>query len=197
MSKFVNRSITIRVPPGEITTDIILDRFYGPGVINLFAVDVNGATVNAHNVQTHRLHRVAIQNCACQINVQGFAATANNTDGFLVNQSSGLVQVIFCNATEGVNTTTANIGIRSRLSAHVIASMSISNKFVAADSVGGRLEMGGSRGSENATVFRATYRGQIQIEGGTLSGTNRYWQSHGGLIVDHNGIPESLIVKGV
>jgi hypothetical protein len=202
MGKYINRSITILVPPGEITGDIILDRFYGPGVLNLYAVDENGVTVATRGVETHKTSRVRVLNTSCNVNVQGFTATATTVSGFEANNVSTGIQIAFCNAVEGSNTTTGNRGADAIESSGVIFlnECTFSNKSSAVSSrnQSNKVVMRNARGSNNAIGYHAENGGDIRLRtGNALTADTLYHALLGGLIVTENGIPESLIAAGI
>ena len=193
MAKFVNRSITIRVLPGESAREMVIDRFYGPGVLNVYAVDSVGTTVTTMGVETHKMSLLKISNCTCQqINIQGITSTATTGNAFDYSSSTGVAYFRYCNAVAGSSATPNFIGVRSYYSPGMlqVANCTLSNKAYATYSNRGLVDALSNDGSSNNYVFAVSNAGIIGIfDNQTMSGANRYIRSSGGVIINYDGIP--------
>jgi len=192
LPKYLRNPVTIRVSAGTITTNITVERFFGPGSLTINCVDSANAVISP-DVRTHNVGRVIVQNNNCShIIISGF--TANTTDNIAFYSSyNGCSRVLFqfCNASAGANNTSANVGIQAANSSAITYAYqcTISNKaYAIASTETSLIRSSDNRGIGNAAVFRCSGGGSIIIaSSGAITGTTMYSRSGGGILVLTDG----------
>jgi len=193
LPKFLANDVMIRVSPGEIAGDIIIERFIGMGRLNIRAVDSSGNEVATTNVLTHKARSFTIRDnsIASEIRFYGFTATATDRTSFRIEANSSYVVVHICNAVAGSSSTAANIGVHvfNNSSGGVnLNTVTLSNKYYAVVATRGHVEASSVNGTGNNIAYRSEIMSTIQeYNDGGISGTNKYSRSTGGVIFDPNG----------
>lgn len=93
--QIVNHTVTINVADGTYNENIVLNGFFGKGVITL-----NGNTTTPTNVKILSATILRSNN----VGIVGFEATSTTSDGFVINRSSGCsVASCVCQTSSGTN----------------------------------------------------------------------------------------------
>jgi hypothetical protein len=197
LPKLLKENVTIRVKPGTITTNITVERFYGPGSLIIDAVDANNAVVAAANVQTHKCGRFIVQNNNLMANlvIRGFTSTTIDNICFYSFRNTGYTLFSYCNAVEGVNTNTALYGFYANECSGITyaTECTVSNKYHAVRAAGASvLRVSLFHGMANNIIYYTNTGSRISISNpGDVTGTTIYSRVSGGIIV-----PSSSILEG-
>ena len=205
LPKLLLHNVTINVQPGEISTNVTASRFYGPGLLNIYAVNESNVLIATAGTQTHKCNRFIVEynTSASRIIIQGFTVTDTTTSGFLCYRNSTFVLFNYCNViggTVGGGTSADAIGIYVNESGLCqINQATINNRFYAVQATqNANLGISTLLGTGNNVAMRANARGQISISVlGAIEAATLYMQNNGGIIARSDGtFLESVIPAG-
>jgi len=194
LPKFLSCPITINVTAGTVTSDIVIEDFFGTGSLIIYCVDSTGATIASPNVQTHKCNRVVIQNCTLSrcISVTGMTATATSTSCFQVYRcSTPRVSLLHCNAVAGSKDSSENRGVLVQQSSSevYVGTCTFSNKYQAVNVQYAKVVCNDLSGAGNGSSYRAQSGGSIYMLAlGTIAGDSKYSHATGGLIHHSNSV---------
>ena len=196
LPKYLCGDVTVNVVSGTYAGTITIERFSGPGKFEINAITGTiaspGSTITTAGVTTHMADRFIIQlnNSAGKLDFRGFTATTDNNSSFTIINNSSFVTIGYCNATAGLNTTSANYGFNmDRNTAVWMNDNTVSNKSYAFyDMNGGTSVVVRPQGTNNSVIYRAVNSSDIRItNAGTITGTTTYSTAIGGIIFDPGG----------
>ena len=193
LPKLLAQNVTIRVSPGTITTDIVIQRFYGPGSLIIYAVDGSDNLITTTNVQTHKANGFTIQynNLGNDTILQGFTATATSGNCFNVYRNySGRTAIAYCNAVSGSKSTLLLYGIKTANADVYIKNCTLSNKEIAIlAEILSNVLVESCSGSNNTILFAAINGGILSLQNTmSITGDNNSYIDRGGVIIKPDGM---------
>jgi len=147
-------NLTINVLPGEISTNITVERFTGRGNLT-----INGAATRG--TFTHIVNRFLVAHGSNpRVNVRGFTSIAAINDSFLADNCACFVEMLNCSTTGA-----ANRGMRSLNSPAGFLDCHVSNKTEAAFAAewGNAADVRNPSGENNGFLYRATNAARISV----------------------------------